>query len=134
MMAEMDEHYSFVQWIGHSVSLVAISGTVLGFLPAFAALLAVIWYAIEIYESPTVRRFIYARELRKLVRSRARTVALELSIRNRGGDLQALDEANQVHLAAAGKAAGLVHEAIVVERKAEVQRIAEEDAKSTPSG
>jgi hypothetical protein len=133
-MAEMDEHFNAVQWIGHSLSMATITGTILGFLPAAAAIIAFIWYAIEIYESKTVRRMLLARKLRILVRLRARAVAMELAIRNQDVDLRALDEANQVHLAAAGKAADLTHDAVVVERKAEVQKIAEADAKSNPSG
>jgi hypothetical protein len=129
-MAEMDEQFSFVQWIGHSVSIATIGGFFAGFLPAIAILLPIIYYAIMVYESKTVRDFIRARRLRKLVHLRAQAVALELAIRNQNYNLQGLDEANQVHLAAAGKAADLTHDAVVVEQKAEVQKIAEADLKS----
>ncbi len=115
-----------LSWLGHTVSLFTIGGALFGLIPALAATLAVIWYIIEISESATVRRWLRARQLRKLVRLRARAVALELAIRNRDGGLQGLDEANQVHLAASGKAAELVHVALASEqRTAEAKRIEE---------
>jgi hypothetical protein len=100
-------------WLGHIVSLFAIGGSLFGLIPALAALLAVIWYALEIYENRTVQRWVRARKLRKLVRLRARAVALELSIRNEDGPhLHELDDANRVHTAASQAAARVVHEAV----------------------
>ena len=114
-------------WIGHILSFFAIGGAFFGLIPAFAALLAVFWYILEIYESKTMQRWIRARRLRKLVKLRIRAVALELLIREHDGELQALDAANQVNMAATGKAAELTHEAMVSEqRQAEGKRI--EDA------
>ena len=111
-------------WVAHILSLFAIGGSLFGLIPAFAAILAVIWYVLEIWENKTVQRMLRARKLRKLVKLRARAVALELSIRNADGNLQGLDDANQVHLAASGKAAELVHDALQVEqRAAETQRL-----------
>lgn len=37
-------------------ALAAMLGSVFGFLPGIAALLAAIWYAVQIWESKTVRR------------------------------------------------------------------------------
>lgn len=43
---------------GHVVSAGAIFGAFLGILPALAALGAVIWYAIAIYETHTVQSWL----------------------------------------------------------------------------
>lgn len=104
-------------WLGHIVSLFAIGGSLFGVIPAIAAILAVIWYALEIYDNKNVQRWVRARRLRKLVKLRAAAVALELAIRNHDGELSALNDANQVHQAASGKAAELTHDALMVEQK-----------------
>lgn len=124
----MDESNSPIgTWLAHIISIFAIGGSFFGLIPAVAALLAVIWYLIEIYESRTIQKLIRVRRLRKLVRLRAKAVALELLVRNQNFDLRGLDEANQVHLAAAGKAAELTHEALVVEQMDQVQQQAEDE-------
>lgn len=111
-------------WVAHILSLFAIGGAFFGLIPAFAALLAVIWYLLEIWENKTVQRVVRVRKLRRLVKLRAKAVALELSIRNADGGLRGLDEANQVHQAASGKAAEIVHEALRVEqRETETRRL-----------
>lgn len=107
----------WASWTGHIVSLFAIGGSLFGLIPAIAAILAVVWYGLEIWENKTVQRMIRARRLRKLVRLRAASVALELAIRNQDGGLRGLDEANQVHQAASGTAARLTHEALQDEIK-----------------
>lgn len=112
-------------WAGHILSLFAIGGSFLGLLPLIAAVvasvLAVIWYALEIYQNKIVQGWVRARRLRKLVTLRARAVALELAIRNQDGNLRSLDEANQVHAAASGTAAKLTHEAFKEEIKSNPQ-------------
>ncbi len=98
-----------------------ITTTILGILPPMVALIAFIWYVIQITESKTIQRKIRACRLRRLVRLRAKAVALELAIRNHNFDLRGLDEANQVHLAAAEKSAVLTHETLIEEQK-EIER------------
>lgn len=111
MKGTMDDQFTFMQWVGHSVSLAAIGGALMGLLPSIAAVAALIWYMLEIYESRTIQKFVRARRLQTLVKLRAKAVALELDIRNRERDLRPLDEANQIHIAAASKAADITHEA-----------------------
>lgn len=50
---------------GHAVSLGAIFGAFLGILPALAALGAVIWYVLAIYETRTVQTWLQRRRERK---------------------------------------------------------------------
>ncbi len=103
-----------------------ITTTILGILPPMVAVIAFVWYIIQITESKTIQRKIRAYRLRRLVRLRAKSVALELAIRNHNFDLRGLDEANQVHLAATEKSAVLTHETLVEEqREAERRRLEE---------
>lgn len=43
----------------HIASLGAIFATIAGWLPSIAALVAVLWYVLQIYESKTVQRHIH---------------------------------------------------------------------------
>lgn len=45
----------------HAISVAAILGTFAGWLPPLAALAAIIWYAINIYESKTVQAWLAQR-------------------------------------------------------------------------
>ena len=79
----MSEHPVF-QWIGNLVSLAAIVGALAGWLPIFAALVAIIWYSIQIWESATVRHYLnHRRTIRKAkkiakLRARAKVIAASL--------------------------------------------------------
>lgn len=68
--AAMD-HVAF-NWTGHGVSLVSILLTVAGVLPALAALFAVIWYMVQIYESYTFQRWAEKRRALKKAKRIAR--------------------------------------------------------------
>jgi hypothetical protein len=57
----VSEHPVF-QWVGNVVSLAAIAGTLAGWLPLFAALVAIVWYSIQIWESHTVREYLSHRQ------------------------------------------------------------------------
>lgn len=104
-----------------------IAAAIVGWLPPVAAVLAIVWYCIQIIESRTVQKKLRQWRLRRLVKLRAEAVALELAIRHNNFDLRGLDEANQVHQAASAKATELTHEALMEENEAiEAQRL--EDA------
>lgn len=70
----MSEHPVF-QWAGNVISLGAIAGTIIGWLPLFAALVAIIWYSIQIWESSTVQEYVRKRmtisKAKKVARLRA---------------------------------------------------------------
>lgn len=55
--------------VGHTASLVTVFGTLLGWLPHIAALLAAVWYSVQIWESKTLQKRIklwrFRRNLRK---------------------------------------------------------------------
>jgi hypothetical protein len=76
----MDQH-NVSQWVGNVVSVSAIITSALGWAPALAALVAMVWYAVQIYESETVRRWRAGRTIRKLARMKARVIMLEAQYR-----------------------------------------------------
>lgn len=71
----------FNTWIGNAVSAGAITSALLGYMPAFAALIGGGWYLIQIYESATAQRWLATRRVRKLARMKARVLLLEASHR-----------------------------------------------------
>lgn len=46
----------------HTISVATLAGTLAGLLPPLAAFVAILWYAIQIYESKTVQRWVHRRE------------------------------------------------------------------------
>lgn len=64
-------------WLGNALSLGAIVSTFMGWAPAIAAIVALIWYLLQIYESPTTQRWLANRRLRKIAALKARIVLLE---------------------------------------------------------
>lgn len=58
----------FTHWMGHTFSLGALAGAFTGILPAIAAVVAFMWYALQIYESPTVQKWLTERRTRQIRR------------------------------------------------------------------
>jgi hypothetical protein len=46
------------KYIGDSISVITVVGTLTHYLPAIAALLTIIWTGIRIYETDTVQRLV----------------------------------------------------------------------------
>lgn len=68
----MNDPYRVATHVADGISAVAIIGTILGYLPAFAALAAIIWYAVQIWESKTVQKYVRLhRRHKRRVRERA---------------------------------------------------------------
>lgn len=74
--ATMDD-YNITAWIGHSLSGAAILGTLAGWFPPIAAVVAFIWYSIQIWESDTVQKYRSRRRARKIARYKAALTHLE---------------------------------------------------------
>lgn len=68
-------------WASNIVSTGAIAATILGYVPSIAAIVALAWYLIQIFESATVQRWLAGRRLRKLARLKARVIMLEAQSR-----------------------------------------------------
>jgi len=73
----MKMDFEGLNWIGHSVSTVAILGTLAGLLPPIAALAAFLWYSVQLYESRTVRHYFAHRRAKKIASLKARLKVLE---------------------------------------------------------
>lgn len=73
----MNDH-SWLAWIGNTASMGVILTTLLGYAPAFAAIVAVVWYFIQIYESQTIQRWMNNRLRRRLVKLHSEATHLEL--------------------------------------------------------
>lgn len=70
-------------WVGNALSIGAIIGSFAGWAPAIAAVVALIWYLIQIFESKTVQRWMSERRMRKLARLKARVIMIEAKARRR---------------------------------------------------
>lgn len=73
----MDHGNQINQWVGNVVSVGAIVGTFMGWAPAIAALVALLWYCIQIYESATAQRWLMSRRLRRIAKLKAQVLLLE---------------------------------------------------------
>lgn len=73
----MEGSHNISAWIGNAFSAGAIVGTLVGWLPAAAALVGLIWYLIQIYESQTAQRWLASRRARKIARLKQRLHTLQ---------------------------------------------------------
>lgn len=66
------------------LAAVGIVGTIMGYLPALAALAAIIWYGIQIWESKSVQKWVRLRRLQAIRKRRALrgTMALQAQVSN----------------------------------------------------
>jgi hypothetical protein len=64
----MEDQFDLSHWVGHLVSAGAIVGAIVGYLPAVAALVAVVWYLVQLYESHTVQHYLRGRRERKIAK------------------------------------------------------------------
>lgn len=74
------ENHTISQWIGNIAGVGAIITTMLGVLPAVAALVAFVWYLIQIWESKTVKDIRDRRKIEKLARLKAKVLVMESRI------------------------------------------------------
>jgi hypothetical protein len=79
--SEVEEGQGIISWIGHTLSGAALVGSIIGWFPGVAAVVALLWYGIQIYESKTYQAWKRGRRLRQMATLRiemARLEALEL--------------------------------------------------------
>ena len=96
--------------VGDIGAVGTIAAALAGWLPPFAAVIAIFWYLIQIRESLTVQVWMRRWRLRKLVKMRANAVQYELYLQQRNKDLIGLAGANKVHLAAETEAAAVTQD------------------------
>jgi hypothetical protein len=63
-------------YVVDTVSAGAILSAFLGYLPPIAALLAIFWYGVQLYESRTVQRWLRVARIRKIRKRRLKLEAL----------------------------------------------------------
>lgn len=73
----MDSSHTVQAWAGNIFSIGAIAGAIVGYLPTAAAIVGLVWYLIQVYESATIQRWLAARRSRKIARLKARVLMLE---------------------------------------------------------
>lgn len=78
-----------LSWFGNGASGLAIITTMFGWLPPAAALIAIVWYIIQIYESDTVQSWLRNRRTRKIAHMKAQVLLMEAQNK---GDLPGLDD------------------------------------------
>ncbi len=71
-MSTVDQHLKAVNAAADVISAGAIVGTFLGYLPPLAALAAIVWYAIQVWESKTVQAWVRLHKHKKIRRRRHR--------------------------------------------------------------
>lgn len=73
---DMDSLNTFVNWIGHTLSISALLGALLGVFPAAASLVALIFYLFQIYENKTFQGWLSARRQKKIAVLKAKLLVL----------------------------------------------------------
>jgi len=121
----MGNHDSLL-WLGNGGAAVTVLGTIFGLLPPLAAIAAICWYLIQMYESKTYRDWRDARLRRKKERKIARLQARQKVIE---AELEALS----VKQAAAAFAAHMVAtaETVAATKVADAKVTAVEEAKKS---
>lgn len=71
-------HQKIIGHIFDTLSATAIIGTIVGALPAFAAIAGILWYGVQIWESKTVQKHVRRRRLRHRA---ARMAALKTELK-----------------------------------------------------
>lgn len=74
------QHTSVVTWIANIVSGVTIISALTAIIPPVAAIVAVIWYVIQIKESTTYQGWLAKRRHTRLAKLRAEIAALEKTL------------------------------------------------------
>lgn len=71
-----------------SVSAAAILGTLAGWLPPLAALAAIVWYAVQIWESKTVQAWVHRKDPPSVAAAAA--ASAEKRVEKLAGDIHTL--------------------------------------------
>lgn len=72
----MEDHH-IVQWVGNGLSVGALVSTIFGWLPAAGAVVAIVWYLIQIAESDTFQKWRLRRHIKRVAKLEARLAYLK---------------------------------------------------------
>ncbi len=98
----MSDPVQHVHTAANALAGIAVVATIVGWLPAIAAVLGIIWYVIQIIESKTVRDWRTARRMRRHDRKLARLLAKAKVV---GASIKAMTIVAQAEAVAADKIA-----------------------------
>lgn len=73
----------WLNWVFHSLSLTAIVGAFAGIFPPIAALVAIVYYLLQIWRDPTVQFWLNTRRQRKIAKHEATIKILREKISRR---------------------------------------------------
>lgn len=88
----MDHSHPVSTYILQTTSAAAIISAIIGYLPPITAIVALLWYVIQISESRPVRRWKHRRHTVKLARLKARIMLMEAKILPLPEELKDFDE------------------------------------------
>ena|ERR1035437_8677428 len=74
------DNFNLTAWVGGLTSIGAIFSTLFGWVPPIAAVFALIWYMIQIYDSEPVQKYRTRRLRNKLLRLHERAANLEMRL------------------------------------------------------
>ena len=69
-----------ISWTGNIAGLATIIASFAGWIPVFAAGIALIWYVVQLFESKTYQKWLQSRHLRKLLRAKLRVITMEQTL------------------------------------------------------
>ncbi len=87
-MTNGNENSPVTAWFINSISTGTVIAAVVGWMPAIAAGVALVWYVIQIYESNTTQSWLRRTRLQKIARLKARVLLMEAQHK---GQLSGLD-------------------------------------------
>jgi hypothetical protein len=77
MEAAMDQQNPTLTWIMNAATASAFLSALIGLVPAATALIALVYYCIQIYESATVQHWIAGRRVQRIARLKAKLLIME---------------------------------------------------------
>jgi hypothetical protein len=107
----LENQFDLSHWVGHVTSIIAALGAFMGLLPSAVALVALIWYSVQLYESRTVQHYLRNRKMVRKAKKIARLRAKEKVII---AELEALEVMREAKATAREKVAKASHEAEVL--------------------
>lgn len=76
----MDTHGTIFTWASNILGGGVVIATIIGLIPSVAGVTAVVWYAIQVYESATVQHWLARRRARKLAYLKDQVAKLEKQV------------------------------------------------------
>lgn len=107
-MSSPVDQLDFTHVAGHTLSVGTILTSFMGFIPAIAALAGFIWYAIQIYESDTVQKWL---ERKRALWKAHRLSKLRAEQKVVMAEIEALEVVREARAIATEKVAAAAHQA-----------------------